>query len=128
MALLAQDLSGGALGSRLNYTLCMDVAKSSYSITCIKGTPCPPGQDVAKAVYAGDGETYNVDWSGKCTKVACPHPRCDPPDGMPFSFLLLDDDSRGVAKRVRPHPTAALLAAAAAGTSVLRWLATRAVG
>ena len=100
MALLAQDLSGGALGSRLNYTLCMDVAKSSYSITCIKGTPCPPGQDVAKAVYAGDGETYNVDWSGACTKVACPHPRCDPPDGMPFSFLLLDDDSRGVAKRV----------------------------
>ena len=126
MALLAQDLSGGAQGSQLNYTLCMDVAKSSYSITCIKGTPCPPGPNVAKAVYSGDGETYNVDWSGKCTKAACPHPRCDPPDGMPFSFLLLDDDSRGVAKRV--SPTAALLAAAAAGTSVLRWLATRAAG
>ena len=61
VALVAQDLSGGAQGPALNYTLCMDVAKSSYSITCIKGTPCPPGPDVAKAVYAGSGETYNVD-------------------------------------------------------------------
>ena len=43
--------------------------------------------------------TYTVDYSGACTKRACPSlPSCDPPDGMPFSFLLLDDDTRGVAK------------------------------
>ena len=84
----------------LNYTLCMDVPSKSYEITCVRGVPCPPGPDIARAVYTGSGTTYNVDWSGKCTKVACPPNVCDPPAGMPFSFILLDDDQRGVAVRV----------------------------
>jgi|EP01046_Picozoa_sp_COSAG06_P027189 hypothetical protein len=92
------DSSGAMIGGELNYTLCMDVKSKSYAITCIKGVRCPPGPDTAKVVYTGAGASYNVDWSGKCTKKACP--ACDPPDGMPFSFLLLDDDSRGVARRV----------------------------
>ena len=92
------DSSGAMIGGELNYTLCMDVKSKSYAITCIKGVRCPPGPDTAKVVYTGAGASYNVDWSGKCTKKACP--ACDPPDGMPFSFLLLDDDSRGVATRV----------------------------
>lgn len=92
--------ASSALEQEFNYTLCMDVETKSYSITCFQGVPCPPGPNIAKAVYTGSGITYNVDWSGKCKKVACPASTCDPPDGMPFSFILLDDDQRGVAKRV----------------------------
>lgn len=61
---------------------------------------CPSGPDVAKVVYTG-GVTYSIDWSGACKKTKCPSlPQCDPPDGMPFSFLLIDDDSRGVAVKI----------------------------
>lgn len=93
------DESGSML-QEFNYTLCMDVPSKSYSITCSKGVPCPSGPDVAQAIYVGSGITYNVDWSGNCTTKPCPPGQCDPPDGMPFSFILLDDDQRGVAKLV----------------------------
>jgi hypothetical protein len=92
--------ASGTMVQEFNYTLCMDVKSKSYAITCAKGVPCPSGPNVAQSIYTGTGITYDVDWVGNCTKKPCPPGQCDPPDGMPFSFILLDDDQRGVAKRV----------------------------
>jgi hypothetical protein len=90
------DSSGAIIqGTEQNYTLCMDVKSKSYSITCQAGAPCPAGPNTAKVVYTGTGTSYNLDWSGTCTTKPCQG--CDPPAAKPFSFLLLDDDSRGVA-------------------------------
>ena len=94
------DSSGSVLSKAFNYTLCMDVGTKSWSMVCTQAHPCPSGPDAALTVYTG-GVSYSVDYAGKCTKHPCQNlAQCDPPDGMPFSFLLLDDDSRGVASRV----------------------------
>jgi hypothetical protein len=96
------DPSGAVMqGSAMNYSLCVDVKSKSHSITCVKGVPCgghPWGPDTAKVVYTGTGTSYTVDWSGRCTERPCQF--CDPPNAVPFSFLVIDDDSRGVATRV----------------------------
>ena len=79
----------------------MDVKSKSYSLTCIQGTPCPPGPNVQTSIYTGANTIYNLDWTGKCTKQTCaPAGSCDPPDGMPFEFILLDNDARGMATRI----------------------------
>ena len=77
-------------------------------------------KQVKSEAVVEDQELFSADIESACLQTPWPK------ETVGAHFLLLDDDSRGVAKRV--SPTAALLAAAAAGTSVLRWLATRAAG
>ena len=91
------DASNKTIGQPFNYTLCMDVAQKATSMICYQGQPCPGGPNVATQLYTG-GMVYIVDHTGKCTKKPCQ--TCDPPNALPFSFLLIDDDSRGVATRV----------------------------
>jgi hypothetical protein len=94
------DASGAMQPNPFNYTLCIDVTRKSNSMTCSKGVACPGGADVAHSVYTG-GITYTVDFEGKCTKKPCtPASACAPPDAIPFSFILLDDDARGIAEKV----------------------------
>ena len=114
------DESGKQVGKLMNYTLCMDVSQKSFLMECSQGMPCPAGPDMAKTVYTG-GTSYIVDFEGKCTSHKCANlPNCDPPDGMPFSFLLLDDDSRGVARRIGT--------AVIAGVAVDQWQHERGPG
>ena len=51
------------------------------------------------ALIPPQGVMYSVTHDGNCTARACPS--CAPPQGMPFSFLLIDgaggDTTRGVA-------------------------------
>lgn len=114
------DPSGAVIAEALNYTLCMDVTAKSFSMECRKDSRCPSGPNLHKAVYSG-GVTYNVDWDGTCTKKPCPNlAECDPPNGMPFSFLILDDDSRGIAQRIGT--------AVIDGVAVDHWQHVRGVG
>ena len=63
------------------------------TILCFQGGP-----DLDHSVFSGS-VLYDVDFAGAC--VAKPCPACAPPNGMPFSFLIIDgangDTSRGVA-------------------------------
>lgn len=94
------DGSGSPVGPVMNYTLCIDVTQKAFAMICTKDQPCPGGPQSAHQVYT-NGVAYIVDYEGKCVKKPCPNrAQCDPPDAIPFSFLLLDDDSRGVATRV----------------------------
>eukprot|EP01079_Euglenida_sp_SAG-EU17-18_P007410 gene7410-1325_t len=99
----SQDYQGGEGGPVFNYTLCMDVSRKASAMKCQQGVPCPAGPDTAHVVYTG-GINYEVSWNGSCTKHTCqPRSACDPPDGIPFSFIVLDDDSRGTAVKATPH-------------------------
>lgn len=76
----------------------MDTASSSARLDCKAGVPCPAGPDVATSITK-DGVIYNIAHNGSCTLQSCP--TCVPPNGMPFSFLIIDgangDKSKGVA-------------------------------
>ena len=90
--------SNGPVGTNFSYRMCMDVASSSARLECKEGVPCPSGGDIATSITK-DGVIYNIAQNGSCTLQSCP--TCVPPNGMPFSFLLIDgangDESKGVA-------------------------------
>ena len=91
--------TGTPVGSNFSYRLCMSVPGASSRLECTKGIPCPDGPELAVSVFTG-GILYSVSHNGTCVAKSCPS--CAPPNGMPFSFLLIDgadgDTSRGVAK------------------------------
>lgn len=94
------DESGKLLPTVFNYTLCMDVASASWSMACTQDHPCPNGKDAKLSVYTA-GVSYVLGFDGTCTKHPCPNlAQCNPPSGMPFSFLELDNDARGIASLV----------------------------
>merc|ERR1711871_488191 len=83
----------------MGYKVCMDVEKASSRLECLgKDVPCPSGPNYHVTIFT-NGTNYMIDYDGNCTFQACPG--CGPPNGMPFSFLLIDgadgDKSRGVA-------------------------------
>ena len=74
----------------------MDVAGSNSRLDCHANEPCPGGADLLYSVFT-DGTMYSVTASG-CTSKPCTV--CGPPGGMPFSFIVIDNDSRATASLV----------------------------
>ena len=82
-------MSNGTIVSQSNYSICMDFAGAQWRTA---------GLGPTTEIFTG-GVAYTIDPATKvCTTKAMPGQ--GPPNAIPFSFLVLDDDSRGSAVKV----------------------------
>ena len=82
-------MSGSTVTSNRTYSCCMDFQGAQWKTT---------GLGKSTGLYT-KGVYYSIDPVTKvCTSKA--EPSQGPPDAIPFSFLIIDDDSRGTATKV----------------------------